>query len=189
MRDSLIISNMVVNSKTLSASLFWSFLEQGGSSIVSLVVQIILARLLLPDAFGVMAILLVFVNLINTLAHSGFGSALVQKKDATRISFSTAFWLSMALSLILYIIAFIVSPFLAEIYSMPELTTYLRVLSLLVFLDSLNSIQRSFLQKQLQFKALFRASFLALSVSACIAILMAFNGFGIWALIAQTLSC
>lgn len=188
MRDSLIISNMVVNSKTLSASLFWSFLEQGGSSIVSLVVQIILARLLLPDVFGVMAILLVFVNLINTLAQSGFGSALVQKKDATRISFSTAFWLSMALSLILYIITFIVSPFLAEIYSMPELTTYLRVLGLLVFLDSFNSIQRSFLQKQLQFKALFRASFLALSVSACIAILMALKGFGIWALIAQTLT-
>lgn len=179
---------MNINSKTLSVSFFWSFLEQGGSSVVALIVQIILARLLLPEVFGVMAILLVIISLINTLAQSGFGSALIQKKDATKVSFSTAFWLSMLLSLILYIIVFLASPFIAEAYSMPELCTYIRVLSLSVFLDSLNSIQRSYLQKELKFKSLFRANFIAMLLSACVSILMALNGFGVWSLIAQTLS-
>lgn len=180
--------NMAINSKTLSISFFWSFLEQGGSSIVSLLVQIILARLLLPDAFGVMAILLVIINLVNTLAQSGFGSALIQKKNASRITFSTAFWLSMALSLVLYIAVFFISPFIAEIYKMPDLVLYIRILGLSVFLESFNSIQRSFLQKDMQFKSLFRANFFAITFGAAVSIAMALAGFGIWSLIGQVLS-
>lgn len=182
------LSLMDINSKTLSISFFWSFLEQGGSSVVSLIVQIILARLLLPDAFGIMAILLVIINVINTLAQSGFGSALIQKKDANAITFSTAFWLSMALSFLLYAIVFFIAPFVDNIYSMPELSNYIRILGLSVFLDSFNSIQRSYLQKELQFKALFKANFAALLIGASIGIFLAFSGFGVWSLIAQTLS-
>lgn len=178
---------MAITSKRLSLSFFWSFLEQGSTSIISLVVQIILARLLLPDSFGIMAILLVAVNMATTISQSGLGAALIQKKDTTKTSFSTAFWLSLLFSVAIYAVVFFVAPLLAIIYSMPDLTLFLRVLGLSVLFDSINSVQRSLLQKRLMFKSLFRANLLSILIGALIGIILAFNGFGVWSLIAQTI--
>lgn len=178
---------MTITSKRLSLSFLWSFLEQGSTSIVSLIVQIILARLLLPDDFGVMAILLVIISLANAISQSGLGTALIQKRDATKTTFSTAFWLSLLFSIILYAVIFLGAPLLAIIYSMPDLTLYLRILGLSVLFDSINSIQRSLLQKELRFKSLFRVNFFSILISAAISIILALNGFGIWSLIVQTI--
>ena len=179
---------MAITSKKLSLSFFWSFLEQGSSSLISLLVQIVLARVLAPDAFGIMAILLVVINLVSTISQSGLGSALIQKKDATETTFSTAFWLSLAISASLYCIIFFCSPLIEKAYSMPNLTIYLKILGLSVFFDSINSIQRSLLQKEMMFKSLFRANFLSILIGASVGIFMAFSGFGVWSLIFQTIS-
>lgn len=172
--------------RTLKA-FFWSFLEQGGSRAISLVVQVILARILAPEAFGVLAILVVVIELANVLAISGLGTALIQDEHATERAYTTAFWLSTFIAFILYLVLFVVAPLFASFYAMPDLTTYLRVLSIVVFFNGFNSIQRSYLQKNLDFKSLFSASILATMISGALSVCGALVGLGIWALIVQSL--
>ena len=177
---------MIDGNKT-GKSFVWSFLEQGGSKAIQFVVQIILARLLSPEAFGVLAILLVVTQVADSIAQSGLGMALIQKSDATDRSYSTAWWLSLGLAAALYVAVFLGAPAIAAFYSMPDLVVYLRVLGLIVFFNSANSIQRSFLQKSLNFKSIFAATTVAALGSGVAGIAMAVLGFGVWALVAQSL--
>lgn len=172
----------------LKKSLFWSFMEQGGASLIGFVVQIILARLLAPEAFGTMAILLVFTSLMDSVAQSGLGSSLIQKVKADSISYSTAFWLSLCIAVVLYGVLFFAAPFISSFYDMDGMASYLRVLGIGVFFNSFNSIQRSFLQRSMDFKKLFKANFSGLVLSGAIGICCAFFGFGIWALVAQSIA-
>lgn len=172
----------------ISRSFFWSFLEQGGSKLVGMVVQIVLARLLTSEAFGLLAVLLVVTNVADSIAQSGFGMALIQKSDATDESYDTAFWLSMGIAAVLYVAIILLAPTLAAFYGMPDLADCLRVLSLVVFFNSANSIQRSWMQRRMDFKGLFRVSFAAMLVSGAIGIAAAAAGLGVWALVAQTLA-
>lgn len=169
-------------------SFIWSFLEQGGTSIISLLVQLVLARILDPEAFGVMAILLVLISIASTITQSGFGTALIQKQDATARSFTTALWLSLGFAAALYAIIFISAPAISSLYAMPDLAAYLRVMSLILFFDAFNGIQRSFLQKELNFKALFKSNTVSVLVSGVIGVGAAFAGFGVWALVFQSMS-
>lgn len=168
-------------------SFIWSFLEQIGSKAIQMVVQIILARLLSPEAFGVLAILLVVTQITDSIAQSGLGTALIQKSDADGNSYSTAWWLSLGLALLLYVVLFFGAPTFAAFYNMPELTMYLRVLGLIVFFNSANSIQRSFLQRTMNFKSIFAATTVAAFGSGVIGIAFALFGFGVWALVIQSL--
>lgn len=170
-----------------TSSFIWSFLEQGGSKAIQLVVQIVLARLLSPEAFGVLAILLVVTQVADSVAQSGLGMALIQKSDANERSYSTAWWLSLGLAVALYLVLFLGSPSIAAFYSMPDLTIYLRAIGVIVLFNSANSIQRSFLQRSLDFKSIFAAMTVAALVSGAAGIAMAFLGFGVWALVAQSL--
>lgn len=169
------------------SSFVWSFLEQGGSKAIQLVVQIVLARLLSPEAFGVLAILLVVTQVADSVAQSGLGMALIQKSDASERSYSTAWWLSLGLATALYLVIFLGSPAIAVFYAMPDLAMYLRVLGVIVFFNAVNSIQRSFLQRSLDFKSIFVATTVSALASGAIGIAMAFLGFGVWALVAQSL--
>lgn len=175
------------NGNTSSNSFIWSFLEQGGSKAIQLIVQIILARLLSPEAFGVLAILLVVTQVSDSIAQSGLGMALIQKSDSNDRSYSTAWWLSLGLAAALYLAVFLSAPTISAFYSMPDLAVYLRVLGLIVFFNSANSIQRSFLQRSLNFKSIFIATTLAALASGVAGIAMALFGFGVWALVAQSL--
>lgn len=169
------------------SSFVWSFLEQGGSKAIQLVVQIVLARLLSPEAFGVLAILLVVTQVADSVAQSGLGMALIQKSDASERSYSTAWWLSLGLATVLYFVVFLSSPAIAVFYAMSDLAMYLRVLGVIVFFNAANSIQRSFLQRSLDFKSIFVATTVAALASGAVGIAMAFLGFGVWALVAQSL--
>ena len=175
------------DSKKTTVSFVWSFLEQGGSKAILLLVQIILARLLSPEAFGVLAILLVVTQVSDSIAQSGLGMALIQKSDSSDGSYSTAWWLSLSLAAALYIVVFLAAPAISVFYGMPDLVAYLRVLGLIVFFNSANSIQRSFLQRSLNFKSIFAATTLAAFASGVAGIVMAFLEFGVWALVAQSL--
>ncbi len=177
-----------MSSKSTAKTVLWSFLEQGGSKVVSLLVQIALARLLSPEAFGIMAILLVVTDIADALAQGGLGSALIQRSKSDDATVSTAFWLSVAFALVLLLAILLLAPVLEGFYGMPGLGTYLSVLSLVVLFNSANSIQRSILQKAMNFKSLSVATICAAVVSGAIGVAAAFAGLGVWALVAQSLS-
>ena len=175
------------NKSGKASTFLWSFLEQGGSKAIQLVVQIILARLLSPEAFGVLAILLVVTQISDSIAQSGLGMALIQKSDSNESSYSTAWWLSLGLAAVLYMAVFLAAPSISAFYSMPDLIVYLRVLGVIVFFNSANSIQRSFLERSMNFKSIFVATTFAALVSGVGGIVLAFLGFGVWSLVAQSL--
>lgn len=173
---------------TTTRSLLWSFLEQGGSKVISLVVQIVLARLLSPEAFGVLAILLVVTNVADAIAQSGLGSAIIQRKKNDETTYSTAFWLSMGVAAVLFCCILLSSPVIEGFYAMPGLSEYLNVLAVVVFFNSANSIQRSILQKRMDFKSLFWTSALAAIASGAFGVAGALAGWGVWALVVQSVS-
>lgn len=172
----------------LTTSFVWSFLEQGSTKLVALIVQILLARILGPEAFGILAILLVVTNIADSIAQSGLGLALIQRKNADDKAYTTAFWLSLAIAVVLYAIVFLTAPALAAFYHMNELASYLRIIAIVVFFNSMNSIQRSYLQRAFDFQQLFCVNMFAVFASGIIGVASAYFGFGIWALVAQTLS-
>lgn len=174
-------------SNKLLNSFAWSALEQGSVKVVQLVVQIVLARIIAPEAFGVLAILLVLINIADIIAQSGLGTALIQDSKANSASYSTAFWLSLIIALALYVFLFICAPFIAAFYSMHDLDVYMRVLAIVLFLNSACSIFRSNLQKELHFKTLFKCTMLSSLSSGIIGVAAALIGFEIWALVLQVL--
>lgn len=169
-------------------SLIWKICERGAAQVISLIVQIILARILAPEAFGVIAILLVFVNLANTFIQKGFASSLVRKKEASEIDYNTAFVVSEGIAIICVIIICAISPILESIYGTQNLGLYLRVISITLLFGALNSIQNAVLVRGMEFKKVFiRSAFAALG-SGIISIISAKAGLGVWVLVIQTIS-
>lgn len=184
----LYLSIVMPMSRSSNATSFvWSFLEQGGSKVIQLVVQIVLARLLSPEAFGVLAILLVVTQIADSVAQSGLGMALIQNSNSTDKSYSTAWWLSIGLAVVLYIAIYIGAPVIASFYKMTDLVNYLRVLGLIIIFNSANSIQRSFLQRTMNFKGIFAATTFAALASGIAGITLASLGYGVWSLVVQSL--
>lgn len=169
-------------------SFIWSFLEQGGTRVIQLLVQIVLARLISPEAFGILAILLVFTNIADAIAQSGLGMALVQKVDVTKKDYTTAFWFSLFLAALVFTALWFIAPLLALFYHEQSLETLLHVLSFVVFLNSINSVQRAYLQRHMDFKKLFKANVAAAFGSGILGIGSAFLGAGVWALVLQTIA-
>ena len=179
--------NKNLKSKTLMG-LIWTFAEQVGAQLVGFVVSIILARLLLPEDYGVIAIVLVFVNLCNVFVDSGFGKSLVQKKDADDLDFSSAFYFSLVLSLILYALLYAAAPWIAGWYDMQILSPVLRVMGLRLIVAAYNSVQKAKVSREMQFRRFFFSTLGGTLVSAVVGIYMAWKGYGIWALVAQQLT-
>lgn len=174
--------------KRTITSLIWKFLERAGNQVVLLLVQIVMARLLSPEDFGFLAIMLVFVNLGNVFVQSGLGSALVQNPDVDEVDYSTVFWISLVLSLVISLAVFLAAPAIAEAYSASELVWPLRVLSLMMILNAYNSVQVAIVQRSLEFKRVFVATTWSVVVSAVLGIASAVAGAGLWALVVQQVS-
>jgi O-antigen/teichoic acid export membrane protein len=170
------------------SSLFWKLIERGGNQGIQFIVQIILARLLVPEEFGTVALLSVFISLANVFVQSGFNTALIQKKNADERDFSSVFYLTLAIAGLLYAILFISAPYIGAFYANTDLVPLLRVLSIVLFIGALNSIQIAVLSRNLDFKKLFYSSFGGVIISGIVGISMAYMGFGSWALVAQQLS-
>ncbi len=168
--------------------LIWKFLERMGTQGISFVVSIVLARLLAPADYGAISLITVFITLANVFAQCGFGKALIQRKDVTEDDFSSVLLLSSVISVALYAILFFAAPFIASFYDMPILSPVLRVLSLRLFLTPLNSVQEAIVSRNMEFKKLFFRSMGATLPSGVIGIIMAYMGFGVWALVAQQLT-
>lgn len=167
---------------------FWKFGEQISSQLVSFVLSIILARLLVPRDYGIVALVQVFITIAQVFVTSGFGNALIQKKDADETDFSTIFYLSELMSVIVYVILFIAAPWISAFYNSPELTPVLRVFALQLPLSAFNGIQQAYISKHLMFKKVFISTTIAAIMSGIVGVVLAYFGFGVWALVWQALS-
>lgn len=176
------------NKRIVVSSLFWKLMERGGTQGIQFVVQIVLARLLVPEQYGIIAIVMVFILLANVFVQSGFNTALIQKKDADNVDFSSVLYLSITVAALLYIIIYFTAPFISSFYTQPLLVPVLRVLSLTLFIGAFNSIQNAYVAKNMLFKKLFFSSLGAIMVSGLVGVSLAYLGFGVWALVAQQLT-
>lgn len=176
-----------VNRETVASNVVWRFLERFGAQIVAFVVSIILARLLDPVVYGTVALVTVFTTIFQVFVDSGFGAALIQKKNADDLDFSTVFYFNIIVCVFLYAVMFFVAPLIAKFYDNSSLTPIIRVLSLVLIISGFKSIQSTYVSKNLLFKKFFWATLIGTLVSAVIGIYMAFKGYGVWALIAQNL--
>lgn len=176
------------NKKSVLSGVFWKFAERVGAQVVSLIVSIVLARLLAPSEYGAISLVMVFITIANVFVTSGFGTALIQKKDADDIDFSTVFYFSLIFTTLLYVIMFFSAEFIADFYEMPILKPVFRVLSLSIVIMGINSVQQAYVSREMIFKKFFYATIIGTIISAVVGITLAYHGFGVWALVAQTLT-
>lgn len=170
------------------SGIFWSFGERIVAQLVSFAVSIILARILTPDDYGVIAILLIFITLADVFVSNGFGTALIQDKNADKDDFSTIFYCSLIVSIIIYVILFISAPIIAKFYNNNNITLLMRVLAIRIPISSYNTVQRAYISRNMMFQKFFLITLIGTTASAVIGIALAYNGAGAWALIAQYLS-
>lgn len=170
--------------KTISG-VVWSSLQRFGTMGINFISNIVLARLLTPDDYGCIGMLMIFIVLSNTFLDGGFGSALIQKKRPTSEDYSTIFYWNIFLSIVLYGILYICSPLIANFYDIPLLSKVLRVQGVVLILNAFGIIQANQLRKQLKFKSIAKVSLTASLVSVIVAITMAYMGWGVWSLVAQ----
>lgn len=176
---------MSFSKEKVFSNLIWRFLERSGAQLVALIVSVVLARILSPEDYGTIALITVFINILNVFVDSGLGSALIQKKDADNTDFSTVFYTNVIFCIALYILMFVISPFLAEFYSRPELVSIIRVLSITILVSGVKNIQQAYVSRTLQFRKFFFSTLAGTIIAAVAGIWMAYHGFGVWALVAQ----
>lgn len=169
------------------SNLLWRFAERCGAQGVSFVVSIILARLLEPEVYGAIAIVTVFTTILQVFVDSGMGNALIQKKNADDLDFSTVFFFNVGCCFILYIIMFFMAPVISEFYNDSSLTDVIRVLSLVLIISGIKNVQQAYVSRTLQFKRFFFATIGGTLGAAAFGIFLAMHGFGIWALVVQQL--
>lgn len=166
-------------------SMLWKFMERSITQGIQFIVQIVLARLLLPEDYGVLALVTIFIILANVFIQSGFNTALIQRKNIDEIDLSSVFYITLFISGLLYLIIFLTAPFVADFYNNEQLTVILRVLSIILFFGAVNSVQYAIISRNMLFKRLFFSSLGAVVVSGTIGIIMAYEQYGVWALVVQ----
>lgn len=178
---------MKENGKVFS-NLIWRFAERCGAQGVSFIVSIVLARLLAPEVYGTVALITVITTVLQVFVDSGLGSALIQKKDADDLDFSSVFYFNFSVCLLLYIGVFLAAPFIAKFYNDMELIPLIRVISLTLVVSGVKNIQQAYVSRTLQFKRFFYSTLGGTILSAVLGIILAYMGGGAWALVAQQLS-
>lgn len=166
-------------------SLKWSTVEKFSTAIIQFILGIIIARLLLPSDYGLIGMLAIFTGLSQILIDGGFSTALIQKKNATEIDFSTVFYFNIIIAVLIYIILFFSAPYIAQFYNQPQLVEITRIVSFNFIILSFSIIQSTKLKKDLNFKVITKVSVVAVVISGFVGLLLAYKNFGVWSLIAQ----
>ena len=172
---------------TLTGALGWKLLERFGVQGIQFVLQIILARLLDPAHYGVLSLMVIFTTLANVFIQTGFNTALVRSKDVTEEDYSSVFWISFGLAVLLYGLIFLLAPVIASFYRMPSIVVPLRVLALMLLPGSFNSIQLAKVSREMDFKKVFISNIAGILIAGISGIVLALMGAGLWALVVQTL--
>ena len=173
---------MSIKQKVIKGT-FWNLMERLSTHVVTFGVGIVLARLLSPADYGQVALLTIFTSIAGVLADSGFGSALIQKKNATELDFNSVFYFSLGITLVLYLILFMFAPTIAEFYKNAQLCPILRVMAITLFFNAINSVQNAELTRKMLFNLSFRISLISTFTSAFIGVALALLGYGVWALV------
>ena len=171
----------------LTKNILWRFAERFLAQIITFVVSIVLARLLIPEDYGIVALVNVFIIFADVFVESGFSSALIQKKDSDDLDFSTVLFFNIGFSIVWYLVLFFTAPFISRFYENDLLTPIIRVLAIRVVLAAVNSIQQAYISKKMLFKKFFWATLTGTITSGVVGILFAVKGLGVWALVAQYL--
>jgi O-antigen/teichoic acid export membrane protein len=167
----------------------WALLERISAQAVGFIVTLVLARLLTPNDYGTVALLTIFISIAGVLVDSGLGQALIQKKEATELDFNSVFYLSVVVSGIVYWVLFFSAPLIASFYKTQELIPILRVTSITLIFNAINSVQNAELSRKILFNLSFRISLISIVFSAVVGVTCAFLGLGPWALVWQTFTC
>lgn len=171
--------------KTISGFL-WQLAQKMSSQTITLIVSIVLARLLSPEEFGLVAMTGIFLGIASVFATSGLGASLIQKKDIDEMDCNTVFYAGLCLSVIVYSILYYIAPLIADLYHQPKLVWIVRAQGLWLLFSSISSVQNALVSRKLDFKQFFKVSLVSTTTSAVIGLYMAFTGYGYWALIAQS---
>ena len=166
----------------------WSFADSIGSQGITFIVGLVLARMLTPAEYGLIGIILIFVNIFNSIVNSGFSAALIRKKDASDDDYSTVFITNMTISVILAIALFFSAPLIAYFFNQPQLDALSKAMSCIVIINALGLVQFTILTKRIDFKTHTKISLIASISSGVIGIGMAFTGYGVWSLVGQQIS-
>ncbi len=174
-----------MNSKSVFTNFMWRFAERFGAQLVTFLVSVVLARLLEPEVYGEIALVTVFITILNVFIDSGMANALIQKKNADDLDFSTVFYFNITVCTVLYFVMYLAAPYIASFYSRPSLSPVIRVLSLTMIISGLKNVQQAYVSRTMQFKRFFFATLGGTIGAAIIGIILAYRGAGIWALVAQ----
>jgi teichuronic acid exporter len=180
------MSNKSLKSQATKGML-WNALDKFAVQGGQIVIGIILARLLMPEAFGLIGMLSIFIAISQTFIDSGMGSGLIQKKNRSNVDFSTVFVFNLGVSLLFYGLLFITAPFIARFYEAPELVILTRVLAINIIINSLAIVQRSKLIINIDFKTIAKVNVVSVLAGGFVAVYFAYTGWGVWALVLQNL--
>ena len=169
------------------SGIFWQGICNLGNFGFGFIISVVLARLLTPDDYGIIAIIGVFMSFLSVFIDSGFGTALIQKKDLTKEETSSVFFLNITVAVLMYGILFFAAPYIAEFYHRNELAFYIRIVALAMIISSFSIVQGALLNKDMRFDIIFRISMISQISAGCVGIVLAFCGGGVWALIVQTM--
>lgn len=169
------------------SGVIWQYVQRLGSQAIQFIVSIVLTRLLVPDDFGMIALLGVFIAVSNIFIDSGFGNALIQKRNIDDVDCNSVFYLNIGVSVAIYSIVFLCAPLVADFYAMPALKNVLRVLSIQIILMAFGCVQSSLLVRELKFRYNFYIAITGCFFSAIVGICMAYNGYGVWSLVCSQL--
>lgn len=167
------------------SNVIWRFAERTGAQLVGFIVSIVLARILSPSDYGIVALVSVFTTIMQVFVDSGLGNALIQKKDADDVDFSTVFYTNIAFCLVLYLIIFISAPLIAKLYNNEDLIAVTRVLGLTIVISGVKNVQQAYVSRKMIFKKFFFATLVGTIGAGVLGITLAINGAGVWALVAQ----
>ena len=175
------------NSKRIVFNLIWRFAERTGAQIITFLVTLVIARILEPEDYGIIALIMVFISILQVFVDSGLGNALIQKKNADDLDFSTVFFTNIVFCLCLYLLMFFMAPLIARFYGNESLVLYIRVLSIIILISGVKNVQQAYVSRNMLFKKFFFSTLGGTIISCVIGIIMAIKGFGVWALISQQL--
>ena len=173
---------------SIVSNFVWRFAERCGAQLVTFIVSIVLARILSPEDYGIISLVTVFIAILQVFVDSGLGTALIQKKNADDLDFSSVFYFNFSVCLVLYVFMFIAAPYIAKFYDDSTLIPIIRVLSLTIVIAGIKGIQQAYVSKNMLFKRFFFSTIGGTIFSAILGITMAYVGCGVWSLVAQQLS-
>lgn len=185
------INEIDMKNTGILSNLIWKFAERICAQVITLIVSIVLARCLLPEDYGLISMVNVFITIADVFVTMGLGQALIQKNGADELDFSSIFYANILLSILLYGILFFSAPYIARFYGQELLNSVIRVMGIRLIVASINTVQHAYVSKHMMFRKYFWSTLFGTILSGVVGIIMAYCGMGVWALVAQymTNSC